>query len=238
MKIYVIGDTHGSFGWLNEFIAKEKPDMIFVCGDFGVWKMHNDMWYHECIRNPSTKIYFCDGNHETHTYLAGLVKEHGWREPIEIQKDIYYCPRGSSITLEDGRRVLFFGGALSVDKHLRKAYKDWFPEELITKEECDRISDGDKYDIVITHTCPHEFHDKMLGVCDNPWKSKPDVSEMYLSEIFQKVKPSLWYFGHWHTGAEFDYEGCKFYAMNMTPLNRIYSDYLCYRELQEKKQWD
>ena len=231
--IYVVGDTHADFGWLNEFIGKNTPEIVMVCGDFGIWQYGHDVWYHDSIVNPETKIYFCDGNHEKHSYLCDLVRKYGWENPIEIKDNIFYCPRGSSITLPDNRRVLFFGGALSVDKHLRKAYFDWFPEEEITQQECNRVSENDKYDIVISHTCPREFHDRMFSKCTNAWKNKPDVSEIYLSDIYHRVNPSLWYFGHWHLWDDFIDGNCHFYAMNMTPFNYYSDGYMCFRELEK-----
>lgn len=231
--IYVIGDTHASFGWLNDFIADKEPDIIFVCGDFGVWKNREIKFFHDDIVNGNTKIYFCDGNHENYTILDKYVEEHGWQNPIEIRNNIFYCPRGSSLVLNDGRRILFMGGALSVDKHLRKPYVSWFPQELITSDDVKRVDTSIAYDIVISHTCIRQFHNRLLAKCTNSWKSKIDQSEDYLSEIFDKVKPRLWYHGHWHLPDTYELDGCTFHAMNMTPFDPTYSDYGCWCELDD-----
>ena len=86
-KIYAVGDTHGSFSYLNKLIADDKPEIVFICGDFGFWR--REMWkagsgyFHNQIVNPETAIYFCDGNHEDHSKLHNLVQKHGWEKPID-----------------------------------------------------------------------------------------------------------------------------------------------------------
>ena len=91
--IYVVGDTHAEWSLLNTFINKKNPDLILQVGDFGYWPAFNDSyelgnhtrdmfgrirkkhkWYQCGIKNKSTRILFCDGNHEDHWALAKLKK--------------------------------------------------------------------------------------------------------------------------------------------------------------------
>ncbi len=203
--IYIVGDTHGEWNLLNTFINKKRPDLILQVGDFGYWPQFNNSyelgkhsygmdgrvikkhkWYQCGIKNKSTRILFCDGNHEDHWALKTL------KNP-EVCPSVFYQARGTVVVLEDGRNVLFLGGADSIDKDTRTIGVDWFPDEVITNADIYNLPDT-RIDIVISHTCPEEFIPELgysFGKCKDP-------SCKALSYVLYKCKPSLWYFGHWH----------------------------------------
>lgn len=224
MKIYAVGDIHGYWQYLNRFINKKNPDIILQCGDFGwfpschntkaIGKAHLNSqkleyeivhpWNQYGIKNRETKIYWCDGNHEDHWNIKNL-------ENRETQKNVFYQPRGSWITLPDGRIVLFIGGADSIDKKFRTIGIDWFPEEIITQKDVFSIPDDLQVDIIISHTCPEEFLPYLKfnsGKCNDP-------SCKALSYILDKYKPSQWFFGHWHQYKTGYNNGCHWTALNM-----------------------
>jgi len=216
MKIIVCGDIHGSWGYLNTMINTKKPDIILQCGDFGYWPSHEvksiglydtsyirKRIYKVCgMKNPNTKIYWCDGNHEEFPKLHALKDN-------EICPNVFYMKRGSTLTLPDKRKVLFMGGGDSIDKNLRTPGYDWFPEELISQKDIYNLPD-EKIDIVISHTCPEEF-DILGGIKEKYY----DPSRKALSVVLKKYRPSLWYFGHWHMYKEGFNEGVKWFALNM-----------------------
>lgn len=224
-KIIITGDIHGSWDYLNTLINKHKPDILIACGDFGWFPnlhglevrkraYHNEKvkkWYlYNEIKNPNTKIYWCDGNHENHEHLLQLKDN-------EIMPNVFYQKRGSVITLPDGRNVMFMGGADSIDKESRTQGINWFPQELITYNDVSyALENGKKYDkidIVISHTCPNEFClDSKIK-----WYMAPKISDtcrVMLSEILKEFHPEHWYFGHWHISLEGVYENCKWTALN------------------------
>lgn len=164
MRIMVLGDIHAEWNSLNTLINSKKPDIILQCGDWGYWKNFHGLQVSNGkggtykfdlygVKNHKTKIYFADGNHEDHWSLMKLDNN-------EIQPNIFYMKRGSTLTLPDERVVLFIGGANSIDKHSRTFGVDWFPEEVITNKDINNLPDT-KVDIVISHTCPENFLDKM-----------------------------------------------------------------------------
>jgi len=216
MKIIVCGDVHGCWGFLNELIKKEDPNIILQCGDFGYWpsfdmKMAVDnpapyiraTYKFNGIENDKTKIYWCDGNHEEFSKL-NVIKNN------ETHPNVFYMKRGATLTLPDGRVVLFMGGAESIDKHYRIQGLDWFPEELITQKDVYNLPDI-KVDIIISHTCPTEFniYDGLMLKCNDP-------SRKALSTLLEKYNPSLWYFAHWHIYAEGSYKDTKWFCLNMS----------------------
>lgn len=208
-KILVVGDTHGEWGRLNELIHKKLPQLILQVGDFGYWPhFHNSesyagsrvtRWDQYGIKNPYTEILFCDGNHEDHWSLNAL-SDH------TIMDRVYHMPRGSTYQLKDGRTVLFMGGANSIDKNLRKIGVDWFPEEIITQKDVMDLPDV-KVDIVISHTCPDSF--SISGLYDDR-----DPSRKALQYVLEKYRPSLWYFGHFHTHKTEYTNSCRWFCLN------------------------
>ncbi len=206
-KILVLGDLHGNFSKLNALIAKEKPSLILQCGDFGYWP-HFDHQALSCIDTENTTIYFCEGNNDDIREL--LVQCGGKPEATPVHPGIYYMPRGSVLQLDDGRRVMFVGGALSVDRFRRHKGLDWFPEEILLAEDL-RLLPDENMDIIISHTCPLEFDmEKYLRYCSNDI----DPSRQVLSEVLQKYRPDLWYFGHFHIQAGDCYDNTNWFALS------------------------
>ena len=229
--IYFMGDTHGDFRELNKLLeTTTNKDYILICGDFGYWRKSKFKmglgWFHDDIINTNnTKIYWCDGNHEDHVELDYLVKEHGFENPIEIKKNIFYCPRGSSLTLPNEENVLFMGGAMSTDKEVLMSYFDWFTQEVLSNSDIRRIPENKHYDIVVSHTCPKMCCSRMAFEIGLAYTDRPDGSCDALQYIFEEYKPKKWFFGHWHVGRSFEQEGCQFTALNMSGKKGHYISY-------------
>lgn len=191
-KIIITGDVHAEFGELNTLINKKNPDLVICCGDFGFWPKQIPM----NIKNPNTKILFCDGNHEDHWELKKLNNN-------EIKPNVFYMPRGSTYTLPDGRNILFMGGADSIDKGQRTFGHNWFPEEIINQKDFYSLPDK-KIDIFITHTCPKELLNIMIK---HDSRKLNDPSNEALSQLWKIYKPNQWFFGHWHYFKQGNIEG-------------------------------
>lgn len=207
MKVIVLGDLHGEFDRLNCLIDQEKPDIILQVGDFGYWPRLEDQDL-SSIHCDNTRIYFCDGNNDDLGRLYPLVHTHG--QPVEIAMGIKYMPRGSVLSLEDGRRVLFIGGAQSIDQCRRFEGWDWFPEEIISAQDIVQLPQGD-IDIVISHTCPQEFP---IETFSRQECSNVDPSRQFLSQVLHKYQPQFWYFGHWHAYAQGQYQNTQWLALS------------------------
>jgi Icc-related predicted phosphoesterase len=204
MKVLITGDLHMEFGQLNELINKKKPDMIICAGDFGYWP--NISWgvplTNICLQKAK-KLLWCDGNHEDHWALRDRTTD-------ELAPGIIYMPRGSTYTLDDGRTIMFMGGAHSIDKQWRTVGVDWFPEEIITQKDMVNLPDV-KVDIIISHTCPGELVTTLLK--HYPEKGFEPSNEA-LTELWKMYKPSLSFFGHWHHYQEGTLYNTKWYALS------------------------
>lgn len=217
-RILVCGDIHGNFNHLNTFMNKHMvdTDIILQCGDFGYWPKEK-FYKLQPLKNKNIKIFWCDGNHEDHNEIK-RIDESG-----EIHPNVYYMKRGSVLVLPDGRKVLFIGGGLSIDKQYRVEGFDWFPEETITESDLINLPDDD-IDIVISHTAPAEFN-----CIDRHLEWMYDRSRDALSYVLKKYRPKLWYFAHMHLYKEGVFEGCKW-----TCLGAICMGHKWYCELEEK----
>jgi hypothetical protein len=225
--VIIAGDLHGVWRDINFLAARHKPSIILQVGDFGWWPKFDNTtkistnvwrrspgqdilapktqtkWKQQSVRIGSSRLYFCPGNHEDWVDLES--KATSWNPyPVELYKNVFYMPRCSTLDLPDGRRVLFMGGASSIDKAERTAWYDWFPQEVITIEDIDHLPDT-KIDIVVSHTCPIEFREQLnedssdWRVRDAYWLEKfRDSSCHYLSRVLEKYNPAWWFFGHYH----------------------------------------
>lgn len=215
-SILILGDTHANFGDLNRLLCKHVyPDVCIITGDFGWWPHYHDQFGFISkkkkfdqygIKNKHTKIFWCDGNHENHDSLTEMVKEKG-HDPIEVMPNVFYCPRGSVVTINN-ENFLFFGGAASIDKHWRTPGQSWWPGENIQYSDLDALPDM-KIDVVISHTKPKE-----IELLHNKKFFFKDSNEEALQIIFDQYYPNFWYFGHFHTFERNYYKGCRWTCLS------------------------
>jgi len=218
MKNMVTGDIHMEFGQFNSFLNRKRPEITFCCGDFGYWP--REVWKSKKYTANGVQrikikplqpkvpegclVFWCDGNHEDHQELR-------LRKTDELWPGVHYMPRGSVLEIPDGRKVMFMGGAESVDKASRTIGIDWFPDEVISHADVMGLDYEGDVDIVVSHTCPREFD---LEMVDKHEMYIRDCSRMALSYVLHKYMPKLWYFGHWHIHKKGNYKGCEWTAMS------------------------
>ena len=187
IKTIIVGDLHNEFGFLNTLINRKKPDLVICCGDFGYWPNIKNVHQLSEIKLHDCKLLWCDGNHEDHWSLEN-------RTSNELAPGVFYMPRGSTYKLNDGRNILFMGGAHSIDKDSRILGLDWFPEETISQKDMMNLPNIN-IDIFITHTCPSEL---VLELSKYYYGKNLESSNVALSNLWNIYRPELWYFGHWH----------------------------------------
>ncbi|MBV1713477.1 MAG: metallophosphoesterase [Desulfomicrobium sp.] len=226
MKIIIMGDIHADFGALNQFINKKKPDIILQCGDFGWWPhrhgtekiTRNRRFDQYSIKPHSTKIFWCDGNHENHDDLQERMKA-APGQPLEIPvSGCHYMPRGSILTLPDGRNVLFFGGAVTTDQEGRTEGDDWWAGEVPTSADLDFAraqvaAHGGRVDIVISHTGPVTFLRQLPKNEIDPVRLT-DPTAALLDAILEEFRPQAWFFGHFHLHAHGEDHGCAWQCLS------------------------
>jgi Icc-related predicted phosphoesterase len=214
MKIVALGDVHGNFDFLNSFIEEQEADVILQCGDNAYyWNKDNT----GIIKPKHTKVYFTPGNHENWDMFEEKIGRHG-TVPIEVEKNIFMCPIGSTLTI-NGKVILFVGGADSIDKEYRLPKVSWWSQEILNYNDFDYISKNvRKTDIIISHTCPtsfqigYQYYDKIN-----------DPSRAVLNLVLTQYQPKLWFFGHWHDSIKGRYEKTDYIGLNMIKENNFYT---------------
>lgn len=201
MRIMFAGDIHGNLEhaeWLFDHAVQNGVQEIFACGDFGYWPHYG--WgkrflneVERMARENRIKFYWVDGNHENHDWLDELVKDEGADAPIPMGSVwLNYIPRGCVFGI-GAWKAMGYGGAYSVDWRDRTEGRSWWRQELINEYKVAELP-STKVDILITHEAP----------CGKEISYKDDIpisvrQRELVSEIQQKVSPSLHVCGHHHT---------------------------------------
>lgn len=202
------GDWHSNTNWATHMIYSLKEsfgtDTILHAGDYGYDFPFGfrDFVEDACIEND-VMLYFVDGNHDDHEFI--------WSRPVDedglymISEHVRAIPRGHRWQWW-GKTFMGLGGAHSVDRDLRLAFKDkWWPTEWITDEQIRHASRPGEVDVVVAHDVPNGVAipgiTKANGMKNgfSPYElDMADVHRLRLGDVVDAVQPSLWVHGHYH----------------------------------------
>lgn len=204
--IYLTGDIHRKIDdRFTKPIAKKlgKNDYLIVLGDFGgVWyDDENDNLFLSYFEKQKYTTLFIDGNHENHKKLNEYPVEI-WNDGKvhKIKNNIIHLMRGQIFNI-DGYKIFAFGGAYSIDKHMRTEFIDWWKEEEGSYEEMNEAFDNlekenNQVDFILTHAGPASKLKNFFNYFGMKFTSSS--TEKFLDEINNKVKFQHWFCGHYH----------------------------------------
>lgn len=209
--LYITGDTHGNFDrilkWTETTNLNKDKDFLFILGDFGyIWDNKrtsfekDNLDFISCL--PFTTL-FIDGNHENHERLNSMrVVNFSGGKAHKVYDSIYHLMRGQVYEIA-GKRIFTFGGASSIDKHLRTEGISWWKEEEFNYHEAntayENLNKIDwEVDYVLTHSAPFSIRDKLFE------SNKPSSTERMLEAMLRNIKFKRWYFGHYHIDKKMD----------------------------------
>lgn len=215
--IYITGDKHGDYSFLDCFCEDKKTtinDILIILGDAGINYYLNYLDYRlkDKIKKCPITLFCIHGNHEerpenintyiTKKFAGGLVYYE------EDYPNILFSIDGEIYDFNDNKTISI-GGAYSVDKEYRLANSKWYPSEQPSDEIKKRVVESlkkqnNEIDIILSHTCPCKYEptEMFLPYID---QSKVDKStEYFLDEIEKNTKYNKWYCGHYHTDKEID----------------------------------
>jgi DNA repair exonuclease SbcCD nuclease subunit len=205
--VYITGDVHfdKSINRLVCFNNKKKSltkdDYLIVAGDFGL------IWHSEYNEKEKylIKLYndfnfttvFVPGNHENFNRLYSNEFEDvvfNGAECKKISDSIYMVKHGEVLYIGD-KKIFCFGGADSVDKHLRTEGTSWWREEIPSYLEevngyKNLIKNDFKVNYVVTHTVPRNY------ILEYRNTSCP-VTRV-LQNFEERIDYKGWFCGHYH----------------------------------------
>ena len=208
--LYVTGDTHGDLDfqkiidWSEATKLNKDKDYLVILGDFGyVWANKRDTHEKEKLdfisRLPFTTL-FIDGNHENHSRLNAMrVVNFMGGKAHKVHDSKYHLMRGHVYNICN-KSIFTFGGASSIDKHLRIEGISWWKEEEFNYIEANTAYDNLnkikwEVDYVLTHSAPLSIRNKLF---EGNNLYKPSSTERILEAILRNIKFKSWYFGHYH----------------------------------------
>jgi predicted phosphodiesterase len=229
-----IGDIHGRYNTLlKKFQTSEIKNEIFIqVGDLGVGfytiesEFDNLNSINSWLKENNNFLYAIRGNHDNPDYFVNSPFEFSH---IKFLKDF-------EIIQIENQNVFFVGGAISIDRLLRKEGVDyWKDEELpLIIPDIKQIFDGTSIDIVCTHNCPSFVWPidispivKEFAKNDNTLLSDLMKERKRLDLLYQKVQnfngyaPKHWVYGHMHKTIHTDYNGTKFQCCGINDFYEI-----------------
>jgi hypothetical protein len=208
-RVGVAGDWHGNTAWavravgkISALLPRDGPRVILQLGDFGIWPGRDGREYlsrlDAALAAASAELCFVDGNHEDFPQLAGLRPGPDGRE--RVTERIWHLPRGHRWRWH-GRDWLALGGAVSLDRAVRTAGVDWWPEEEITRRQAASVIEAGPADVMVTHECPagveHAFPPPPPSWSPADLR-RSDAHRGLLREVVLAVRPRWLMHGHLH----------------------------------------
>lgn len=161
--------------------------------------------------NPFVNIYLLRGNHDNSALWNKDDKRH---KSLSSRKHVYFLQDG--FIKINGKYFLCVGGGISIDfgaQHRLPGRGWWEGEEVQRKEWWNELTPKIKKDFmgILSHTGirpegiswkdPDRFKNKNLYVYNGL------VAESkYMNELFEKIKPGVWFYGHFHENCLFEKE--------------------------------
>ena len=218
MEVLFSGDWHAGtrFGIDTIDLAHDLGiDRIVQVGDFGFWPRFDqgrqflgDVSDHAVSRGVG--VWFCDGNHEDHDSLPHATAT----APLPLAPAIHWVPRGCVVTWA-GRRLLFFGGAVSIDQDSRLTGWTWFSNEIPSETAWLRASGAGPVDVVVAHDTVPGMPVRGAPPLSIPASARRRAREhrKRLRALRDAVEPALWVHGHWHQRATARIDGTRFESL-------------------------
>ena len=208
--VYILGDVHGKWEELfNRIKNYEIKDCYLICvGDLGVGFKDSHSKEIRCLEIANEffakrDIQFLSirGNHDAPSFF---------NKEIQTFSNLRLIP-DYHIEFINDKKFLFVGGAISIDRKIRKPnISYWEDETFVLKSnfivECD---------VLITHSAPIWIgpvdKDGILGWCDRDeylWrdcmKERDDLTALY-----KLARPKKAFCGHFHQHFMVDFDGCR-----------------------------
>lgn len=220
--IGLAGDWHGNFKWtryaLHTF-GQAGLKKVFHAGDFGFgwpgkWPDYANICESICKRY-GMRLYVTPGNHENWEWIntrADWDDDLHWVTPHvalmrrNCRMDLYYETGDGNAAV---RSLVSLGGAPSIDFDGRRERIDWWPEEMITRADLERLEADGHADVMVCHDSPAwpNATPKVKRIHDIPVQASffSAAGVRYAREgtrimdiAYEAVRPKVFVHGHMH----------------------------------------
>ena len=200
-KYLFVGDLHDDLEAATQSIGHAVDSgckEIIQVGDWGFFWTRGDGHWKElsaALVEANMKMRFCDGNHDHHPRLRALKRD----TEDNAAPGITYQHRGTVKEFPDGVRMLFMGGAPSIDKAWRTKNISWWEEEYITEEDVQAALShkGKPVDIFVTHDSAI-YPKGIKEIKDMGYNYRALDSKEKLLKLIEELNPVLQIHGHYH----------------------------------------
>ena len=246
----VLGDVHRR--WEDVVTAIDHADLygrtIIQVGDFGLGFGDQDRERQQvaalgvALRRRRNRLLIVRGNHDNPALF---------RVRTEIGDGAIRLMPDYSLDMVEGRKVLFVGGAISVDRRLRRTGRSYWPDEAFVLDLARLAAlDLSELDAVVTHTAPgvapppldHHIHFgagatptpapsryraalQRLYTRDDTLAADVRTERRALDTLYHAIRARTavphWIYGHFHHHATMVYEDTQFTALGKLQLLEI-----------------
>ena len=131
----------------------------------------------------------------------------------------------------EGKRILFIGGATSIDRLQRTPDKTWWEGEIFNLD-VDKLLECENIDVVITHTAPKfafpiGFNSLVMGyaaydpmLIENLTNERNALTIAY-ETLKGKNKITKWFYGHFHATETTYYEDTNFHLLGINQFHQL-----------------
>lgn len=213
-RIFITGDKHfpAEYKYLsfkNWPLGRDlnRDCYLIVLGDFGIaWDLSKEeKWWLDWFESRLWTTLFIDGNHQSFPILNAYPIEewHGGQTHV-LRPHIRHLMRGEIFNLNN-HSFFCLGGAASIDKHLRKEGRSWWPEEIPSYQEFEHAANNlrahnMKVDYILSHTTSNRTIQKF-----DKWFPQFDPVTNFLDKfVEEEVDFRANLFGHFHQDRTID----------------------------------
>lgn len=197
-KHVFIGDIHGNTKLVTKLGNRFRDANVIQIGDFGVGFNPNKIDPPQLPEN----CRFIRGNHDN---------------PASCKMSPHWIQDGHTEITDNGTKIMYIGGAYSIDKEWRTPGLDWWEDEECSIEQLYSLYDQYlefKPDVMVTHDGPMSVLYEMFITGTHKPLLNTRTGQAF-DEMFKAHQPKHWIFGHWHMNKKMNILGCDFECINI-----------------------
>lgn len=219
--VYILGDTHDVAATEKALMYADLTNCTVIhVGDAGITNRfitHRAKYLDEFLKVRNIRLKIVRGNHDCPEHFPHRFSDH-----LDLLDDYAHLD-----IVDASASLLCVGGSVSIDRCLRVDGADYWQGEP-TRPIPDDLSDS--YDMIIAHDCPSWINKSTQSLkssfpkfctVDPTILDDCNKQRCLMDEIFAKVKPSQWYYGHYHNDMYEVDRDCHFKCLNMNVVHRL-----------------